>query len=144
MLCPSAYNSNTDSNSYGTLEFNSARKAKSYSQGIANPTTFYYNSSSPCNWFSSTSYYNLWDANRTKTGASDNITVKTVYDPCPPGFKIPNGNTFTGFSTSNGGSFNNGYTWNGAFFPASGERVYLDDYLDNVGLSGFVYTSAMS
>lgn len=144
MLCPSAYNSQTDSNSYGTLEFNTKNRANRYSQGIANPTTFYYNSSSPCNWFSSTSYYNLWDANCTKSGASDNITIKTVYDPCPPGFKIPNGNTFTGFSKSNGGSFNNGYTWNGTFFPASGSRVYLEGYLDDVGSLGSVFTSAVS
>ena len=143
MLCPSAYNSYIDSNSYGTLEFNDARRANSYSQGIANPTTFYYNPSSPCNWFSSTLYYNLWDANCTKTGASDNITVKTVYDPCPPGFKIPNGNTFTGFKISNGGSFNNGYTWNGTFFPASGCRSYTDGDLQEVGSLGCVYTSAV-
>ena len=122
MLCPSTYNSSTSSDSYGTLSFKIGYTADSYSQGIANPTTFYYNDNSiPHNWFD-TSYYNLWDANCTSTGWSDNTTVKTVYDPCPPGFKIPNGNTFTGFSTGN--KFNKGYTWNGSFFPASGFREY--------------------
>lgn len=142
MLCPSAYNSNTDSNSYGTFFFKMANSADSYSQGIANPTTFYYNSKSSYNWFGSTSYYNLWDANCTTTGASDNTTVKTVYDPCPPGFKIPNGNTFTGFSQSNGGSFNNGYTWNGSFFPASGSRNYSNGSLSEGNDIGNVWTSA--
>ena len=142
MLCPSAYNSSTNSNSYGTSSFNTAYRANSYSQGIANPTTFYCSNDSLYNWFGSTSYYNLWDANCTTTGASDNITVKTVYDPCPPGFKIPNGNTFTGFSISNGGSFNKGYTWNGTFFPASGFRNSSEGALSNVRSHGFCWSSA--
>lgn len=142
MLCPSAYNSNTNSSSYGTSSFNTADKANSYSQGIANPTTFYCNSISYYNWFSNDSYYNLWDANCTTTGASDNITVKTVYDPCPPGFKIPNGETFNGFSENNGGSFNNGYTWDGSFFPASGFRSFSFGQLDNMNQFGAVWTSA--
>ena len=47
------------------------------------------------------SYYNLWSADNTTTGWNDNIVVKTVYDPCPVGFKMPASNAFTGF-TSNG------------------------------------------
>ena len=144
MLCPSTYNSSTSSDSYGTSSFKIGYVADSYSQGIANPTTFYYNNNiNPHNWFGGTSYYNLWDANCTSTGCSDNTTVKTVYDPCPPGFKIPNGNTFTGFSESNGGSFNKGYTWNDSFFPASGFREYLQGALNYVGQRSSVWTSAM-
>ena len=142
MLCPSAYNSTSDHSSYGSLSFTTASTASSYYQGIANPTTFYYNTNFSDNWFGNTSYYNLWDANCTKTGTSDKVTVKTVYDPCPPGFKIPNGNTFTRFSTSNGGSFNNGYTWNGSFFPASGYREDYDGSLREVGQFSVVWTSA--
>lgn len=146
MLCSSAYNSTTDSNSYGTLSFNSESQARSYSKGIANPTTFYEYRSSSYNWFDSGYYnslcYNLWDANCTSQGVSDNVTVKTVYDPCPPGFKIPNGNTFTGLQLIDGGSWNSGYTWNGSFFPASGERNASGGYLYNVGSTGYAWTSA--
>ncbi|MFC2300225.1 MAG: fimbrillin family protein [Segatella oulorum] len=46
-------------------------------------------------------YYNLWSANNTTTGFNDNPVVKTIYDPCPAGFKVPASNAFTGF-TSNG------------------------------------------
>lgn len=145
MLCPSAYNSTTNSNSYGASSFNITHSANSYNQGIANPTTFYYNNNnSPYNWFGSTSYFNLWDANCTFTGYSDNTTVKTVYDPCPPGFKIPNGNTFTGFNDSNGGSWSYGYTWSGIFFPASGFRSYDDGALSSVGSFGCYWSSAAS
>lgn len=148
MLCPSACNSNSNHVSYGALGFNTAVKASSYSQGIANPTTFYYSDDTPYNWFGSTSYYNLWDANCTSIGYGDNITVKTVYDPCPPGFKIPNGNTFTYCSAV--GDWNLGYTWNGSFFPASGSRVgytrgaVAPGTLNGVGSSGFCWQSAVN
>jgi uncharacterized protein (TIGR02145 family) len=73
-----------------------------------------------------------------------------VYDPCPPGFKMPNGNTFTYFSTSNiVGSFNNGWYFKrnaedttGVFFPASGYRYYSDGSLYHVGSYGFVWLSS--
>ena len=74
---------------------------------IKNPTTHYYNSGNygPCN----TTYYNMWDAQQTSTG--DNIstaTVKTVYDPCPPGFCVPTGNLYK-YANGQSGST----TWDG-------------------------------
>ena len=45
------------------------------------------------------SYYNLWSADNTTTGWNDNTVVKTVYDPCPVGFKMPASNVFTGFTS---------------------------------------------
>ena len=53
---------------------------------------------------------NLWDANYTAywvggngtTGAfTDNPVVKTVYDPSPAGFHVPENNAFTGFENDN-------------------------------------------
>ncbi|MEE0887867.1 MAG: hypothetical protein U0L97_01485, partial [Candidatus Saccharimonadaceae bacterium] len=113
--------------------------------------TFYVSSgNSKKNWFGSSSYYNLWDANCTNKNNSDNTIVKTVYDPCPVGFKMPNGNTFTYFSKLNVvGSFNNGWYFKrnaddttGVFFPASGYRSYSDGSLDSVGSRGYVWLSS--
>ena len=51
------------------------------------------------NWdWCNQAYYNLWSANNSTTGYNDNPVVKTIYDPCPTGFKMPAGNAFTGFS----------------------------------------------
>jgi uncharacterized protein (TIGR02145 family) len=153
MLPPSAYNSTTNATNYGVRTFAvSSAKADTYGTGIQSPQTFYKNSSSPYNWFGSSSYYNLWDANCTSTGNSDNTVVKTVYDPCPVGFKMPNGNTFTYFSDSNVvGSFNNGWYFKrnaddttGVFFPASGYRNSSNGSLNNVGSSGYVWLSSAS
>lgn len=151
MLPPSAYNSTTNATNYGVRIFAvSSAKADTYGAGIQSPQTFYKNSSSPNNWFGSSSYYNLWDANCTSTGNSDNTVVKTVYDPCPVGFKMPNGNTFTYFSDSNVvGSFNNGWYFKrnaddttGVFFPASGYRYNSNGSLNYVGSIGIVWLSS--
>lgn len=52
------------------------------------------------NWLNSTPY-NLWDANQTTTFNWDTYidaeTTKTIYDPCPAGYKIPRSNVFTAF-----------------------------------------------
>ena len=68
---------------------------------IQNPDKFYiYGSSLSTNY----GYYNLWSADNTVTGSydqgNDNPVIKTVYDPCPVGFKMPASNAFTGFTTT--------------------------------------------
>lgn len=72
----------------------------SIENGIQHPD-FYYTSS---NWWYNYGYYNLWSADNTVTGSydlgNDNPVVKTVYDPCPVGFKMPANNAFTGFTTT--------------------------------------------
>lgn len=151
MLGPSAYDSTSNATSYGVLSFtNESSSSGPYQQGILNPTTFYTGDNSPYNWFDSKSYYNLWDANCTTTGCSDNTTVKTIYDPSPVGFKVPNGNTFTGFSISNVvGSFSNGWKFKknssdtvGVYFPCSGDRNSPSGSLRSVGTYGRLWTTA--
>lgn len=144
LLCPASYNS-TSNHSPGVIT--TASKANTIVDGIANPTTFYYNSSSPYNWFGSKSYYNLWDAACMFTGNSDSDTVKTVYDPCPVGWKVPNGNTFTGLSViseSNGIVKMARYSGDttGVEFPLSGFRNHSDGSLYYVGSSGYVRLSS--
>ncbi|WP_314286040.1 hypothetical protein, partial [Prevotella pallens] len=140
----------------------------SITNGIQNPQNFYTWSSS---WYNNPpagySYYNLWSADNTTTGWNDNAVVKTVYDPCPVGFKMPASNAFTGF-TSNGqyqsGTANinangtadsmdkflaayghNFYTNSSKnatiFFPASGFRNYSDGSWDGVGYYGYYWSA---
>ncbi|AVM53421.1 fimbrillin family protein [Bacteroides zoogleoformans] len=88
-------------------------------------------------------YYNLWDANNSYRFPNDNSVVKTIYDPCPAGYKMPPGNVYTGFTTtgnniSTASQFNVQQPWNKGwnfycnssrtetvFFPASGFRHYV-------------------
>lgn len=161
LLCPAAYNSTNNHASYGALSFYVANTASNLHAGIKNPTYFHkYSASNYRNWFSTDSYkaWNLWDAACLSLGLNDNDVVKTVYDPCPIGFKMPNGNVFTGF-TSDGyealtpseinavGSFSNGWKLKrysgdtvGVFFPASGYYT-VNGSLDKVGSNGYAYLS---
>ncbi len=54
-----------------------------------------------------TTKYDMWDA--TQSSCTDKKVVKTVYDPCPPGFSVPRGDSFTGFTTT-GNNTGNNYT----------------------------------
>ena len=131
---------------------------------IQNPDKFYiYGSSMYTNY----GYYNLWSADNTVTGSynqgNDNPVVKTVYDPCPVGFKMPANNAFTGFTANgqNGGIMNvdgtdNWQTYQNNFghnfwtnssktatinFPASGYRFNYDGSLNYVGYYGFFWSA---
>ena len=122
--------------------------------------TYYYD------WCNAT-YYNLWSADNTTTGFNDNAVVKTVYDPCPVGFKMPASNAFTGF-TSNGqyqsgaaninangtadswdkfsAAYGHNFYTNGSktatiFFPASGFRDGSDGSLFSVGSFGYFWSA---
>ena len=152
MLSPDDYNSWSDATNYGARIFAiSSKEADTYGAGIQNPQMFYV-SSSTSNWFKSAGYYNLWDANCVSKGNSDNTTIKTVYDPCPQGFKIPNGNTFTYFSNSNVvGSFSSGWYFKrnaedttGVYFSASGCRRNSDGSIYAPGSEGYVWLSSSS
>ena len=122
--------------------------------------TYYYD------WCNAT-YDNLWSADNTTYGFNDNAVIKTVYDPCPVGFKMPASNAFTGF-TSNGqyqsgaaninangtadswdkfsAAYGHNFYTNGSktatiFFPASGFRNVGDGSLGNVGYSGYYWSA---
>ena len=150
MLCPSAYNSTSNHASYGALSYTNLSIASDIQTGIQNPATFYkYSSSYDFNWFQTNSgkNYNLWDAACTSTGNSDNNVVKTIYDPSPIGFKMPNGNTFTGFSIINNANGIVKFTRysgdsTGVEFPMSGYRSHTDGSLYNVGSYGSVWLSS--
>ena len=134
---------------------------------IQNPDKFYiYGSSMFINYV----YYNLWSADNTVTGdwnvGNDNPVVKTVYDPCPVGFKIPANNAFTGFTADgqNNGTMNvdgtsDWQTYQNNFghnfwtsssktatinFPASGNRDNNDGSLVNVGSNGCHWSAVPS
>ena len=134
---------------------------------IQNPDKFYiYGSSMYTNY----GYYNLWSADNTVTGSynqgNDNPVVKTVYDPCPVGFKMPANNAFTGFTTTglnstsqsemNVDGTDDWQQWTNNFghnfwtnsskkatinFPASGLRNFNDGSLNIVGNFGYFWSA---
>ena len=135
--------------------------------GILNPDKFYTYGSSGSSWWNNYGYLNLWSADNTVNGGNDvgndNPVVKTVYDPCPVGFKMPPSNAFTGFTanglnlgtknvdgTSDGQTYQNNFGhnfWTSSsktatiYFPASGLRSYNVGSLNNVGNFGYYWSA---
>lgn len=121
--------------------------------GIAAPDT-YYKSNGTTNWLEAHNF-DLWgNADGNKTDAATNARpygVKTVYDPCPPGYKVPTIDAFTAFSTTwVVGGFSNGYFFRagssdtaGVFFPAAGE-INSGGSLASVGADSYYYTGSIT
>ena len=103
--------------------FYSNEPAPDIATTIQNPTKFYGASSTATTWcsklttntdFTQCSYENLWQANNY-TGSSatfprgtainelvsTHTVIKTIYDPCPPGYEMPRSDAFTGFLLDN-------------------------------------------
>ena len=163
MLLPESYNSNNNNHtSYGTTSFSIEPCAASVSESIKNPCTFYKsNSNYNYNWVQLNYYYNFWDATCKSEGATEKVIVKTIYDPCPRGFTVPNARVFTGFTSTGDwtntaeqfnviGSFANGWYFKknesdstGAFFPASGHRFQSSGNLRYVGVYGDYWSAGV-
>lgn len=117
---------------------NSSRGKVSYV--TANPTTFVSASSSPYDWHYSSRDNTLWTT-------SDK--TKSIYDPCPAGWRVPDGGSNGVWSKAKGSSSyfsntysstNEGMNFSGKFgsastiwYPASGRRESLDGSLRYVG-----------
>ena len=108
----------TDNNLSGTFNKN-AGNHMSIPNGIQHPENFYgFGTTSWCGTPpTGYTYCNLWSAGNTTFGFNDNAVIKTIYDPCPAGFKLPASNAFTGFSktgnnASNRVDFNISDAWN--------------------------------
>ena len=147
----------TDDNLEGTFTKNGGDNM-SIRNGIQHPGTLYTHGST---WYSVYNQYNLWSMENTTTGFNDNAVVKTIYDPCPAGFKMPASNAFTGFTTTGGntetksqfninGEWESGFHFNNkisspdatVYFPASGYRNSKDGSLFGMGYFGY-YRSAV-
>ena len=122
--------------------------------GILNPGTFCTTANMD------NKYYNLWAVDNNATSQDLATSSKTVYDPCPTGYKVPVNNVFrafttTGSNTSTASQING--TWNATsggwdfkcnegsvFYPASGYRSDSSGALSNVGSDGYFWSAVPS
>ena len=109
----------------------------------SNPTTFVRSSSSPYDWHYSSRDNNLWTT-------SDKS--KSVYDPCPSGWRVPDGGRYgiwsmAGFDDTTYDSTNEGISFSisspsKTWYPASGYRSSSDGGLYSVGSNGFCWSAS--
>ena len=171
MLTPSVsggdrtYNGTTAGSSYkGAAEFvKNTAAGKNITYAAAHPNEFLlYNSSYNYNWYAHATWYNMWDT--AQTGTDDNSSPKkSVYDPCPRGYRVAGKYDFTGFTTTGGActdqnqfniiagsGFSKGWFFKckssedseGIFFPASGYRSSSNGSIYSVGSNGYYWSSS--
>ncbi|MDR3117994.1 MAG: fibrobacter succinogenes major paralogous domain-containing protein, partial [Mediterranea sp.] len=112
---------------------------------IKNPSVFYTAdsySSSESDWLYASRDSTLW-------GHSYNGGTKTIYDPCPSGWRVP---VNYGMSTatgpwyrmlSTGSGFSSGYNWGtNALYPATGYRYRSSGNVVNVGITGNYWSAS--
>ena len=137
---PSAVSSNSAN---GTIEY-----------AVSHPTTFITSQSNNCDWYYTGSLST--DNTRWTTSSSS----KSIYDPCPQGWHVPDGGYNGAWSMALGSSqsftvaslynsINEGMNFSGKFgsdqtiwYPASGYRSDLAGGLDNVGNSGSYWSAS--
>jgi len=89
--------------------------------------------------------------NTTKEGDWWNPTTKTLYDPCPNGYRVPENGTFGKVANTtnpsdigwdwSGSSLTVGYTWNTSFFPTSGARGSTSGHFWGMSAYGYGWMS---
>ena len=132
----------SDSNN-GTIEY-----------AIANPTTFITSNSRNYDW------YYTGDSSTDNTRWEESINAKSIYDPCPAGWRVPDsgdngvwpkalGSSFSFTDRSLYNSTNKGMNFSGKFgsdqtiwYPASGSRSNMAGGLDYVGNSGYCWSAS--
>ena len=90
-------------------------------------------------------YINLWSTDNNKFDGSVRDGKKTIYDPSPVGFKVPDAYAFEGFSTT-GAEWNKGYTFiannnKDIYFQAGGARQGADGSIVYNGTYGVYWQS---
>ena len=135
---------------------------------IKNPTTMYWcdkyrngNNTHVVTTPNKELYINMWNAQQPVTKNSDiyinsNIaeaTVKTVYDPCPPGFCVPTDNLYDYIADIDSESFSFSENFVGrqlttatpnVFFPCVGRRAYDTGRVTSVNSGGLLSATAVA
>lgn len=101
MLRMDSWANTQSATNYGVREFGTKQANTSIGDAIRNPNIFYvYNESNYSLYFNGAGV-NLWDASSTSYNEGEKNTIKSIYDPCPFGFKIPNSSAFSRFTKAN-------------------------------------------
>jgi hypothetical protein len=116
-------------------------------EAIQNPGTFYYVASgNDYDWLASARDNTLW-------GGDDEANPKTIYDPCPAGWRVPfsgadayspwKGFRMQEFDPSDAAGYTLGSPVQ-SYWPAAGRRDYATGALTNLGADGFYWSATFT
>ena len=110
-----------------------------FAKAMQTPAVFYtYGNSSTYDWASPNNYTSKkWNDITDADG-------KSLFDPSPKGWRLPNRENFSNFSTTTftWDNSNNGRTYEGNWFPAAGYRYSSDGGMNYVGSYGSCWSSS--
>ena len=147
------YKYDTSGNSITENCWPTSREKATIATSILHPSTFYFGYA---NWCSQSSN-ELWNVGEDDHNVDFETITKSVYDPSPAGFRLPETAAFTGFTVNgvNEGTPNgtwsdttNGYTFTTnnveTYWQACGYRAYDSGSLGNVGSAGYYWSAGPS
>ena len=111
------YDADGNSFEYNKVGGDTSNGRTSKGGSIKNPYTFFYSlttstDTDPANDWCNETTYNNWSSNDTGVDFVDHTVVKSLYDPCPIGFKVPETTSFTGFTKTGDNVLNNSSYYN--------------------------------
>ena len=110
-----------------------------FAKAMQTPAVFYtYGNSSTYDWASPNNYTSKKWNNITDADG------KSLFDPSPKGWRLPNRENFSNFSTTTftWDNSNNGRTYEGNWFPAAGFRYSSNGSMSIVGSYGYSWSSS--
>ena len=142
------YNPRTAYNSQGHHVQNFFATAKGMMATILYPAVHFSDDKSGNPGPYGSSQYNVWNAVNDGKQQEGAKTVKTIFDPCPPGFCVPNREIMTFLTkegTMNWQVERGGYEWkkdeNILFFPCTGKREERKSGIEEVGKIAMLWTA---
>ena len=114
---------------------------------IQNPTVLIGGNNVTGDWMFAAPYSrqrdNLWgNPNGTTSTPNPSTGFKSIYDPCPPGWRVPPQNTWQNFGDSKNLANNTMTFYNLWHYPATGYRQGLDPNFNITGKGGYCWSSS--
>ena len=109
-----------------------------FAKAMQTPAVFYTYGSGNYDWASPNNYISKkWNDITDADG-------KSLFDPSPKGWRLPNRENFSNFSstTFTWDNSNNGRTYEDNWFPAAGTRDFRNGGMNGVGRNGFYWSSS--
>jgi hypothetical protein len=123
---------------------NIKERSETIGKSIQHPGTFYLSGEGTYNynWVKKEFYYNYWNSRCNKEQVDEEV-IKTIYDPCPPGYKVQGYTVFTSLYKDHWDNDRKGWVFNDGkiFFPASGYRSSSNGSIYNMSYDGYYWSA---
>lgn len=113
-----------------------------FPNSVEKPATFYFGNNAPYDWYTNVDS----EASRNNKLWDDGTNTKTIYDPCPEGWRVPKNGVWDGLSTSNfiWGDYGRSVNTHGGFYPAAGYRFRSNGSFYVVGSNGYYWSATVT